>query len=137
MPVDRKLCLHTMYRVAILEKLGLVFCILSASQHELLKYNTVILIVPRPNVTIVPNDVTAKVFGSVTFVCSAVGFGDLSFQWESSNSILTNERSLIINPVLPRHQGQYKCTVTSSYSNLNSDAFATLHVKGNHLHINY
>ena len=98
--------------------------------------NTVILIVPSPNVTIVPNDVTAKVYGIVTFVCFAVGFGDLSFQWESSNLVHTNKRSLTINPVLPRHQGQYKCTVTSSYSNLSSDAFATLHVKGNHLHIN-
>ena len=92
---------------------------------------------PPPNVTIVPNDVTAKVYGSVTFVCSAVGLGDFSFQWESSNLILTNERSLTINSVLPRHQGQYKCTVTSLYSSLSSDAIAMLHVKGNHMHINY
>ena len=92
---------------------------------------------PPPNVTIVPNDVTAKVYGNVTFVCSAIGFGDFSFQWESSNLILTNERSLTINSVLPRHQGQYKCIVTSLYSNLSSDAIAMLHVKGNHTHINY
>ena len=139
MPVDRELCLHTMYGITInyVEGLGVLhyYCH-AASQHEHLKCNIVILIVPPPNVTIVPNDVTAKVYGSVMFVCSAVGLGDLSFQWESSNSVLTNERSLTINSVLPSHQGQYKCIVTSSYSNLNSDAFATLHVKGNHLHIN-
>ena len=90
-----------------------------------------------PVVTIAPNDVTAKLYESVTFVCSAVGPGGFSFKWESSNSIHTNERSLTINSILPRHQGQYKCTVTSLYSNLSSDAFATLNIKGNHLHKNY
>ena len=84
-----------------------------------------------PIVTILPNNVTAKVYDTITFVCSAVGLGDFSFEWETSNLIHTNERSLTIKSVLPQHQGQYKCTVTSSYSNLSSDAFATLNIKGN------
>ena len=93
---------------------------------------TLILAVSPPSVTIAPNNVTAKVYENVTFVCSAVGLGSFSFNWESSNSVYTNERALTFNPVLPRHQGQYKCTVTSSYSNLSSNAFAMLHIKGNH-----
>ena len=95
---------------------------------------TLILVVSPPNVTIAPNSVTAKVYGSVTFVCSAVGLGDFLFKWELSNSVLTNERSLTLNPVLPKQQGQYKCTVTSSYSNLSSAEFAVLHIKGNLYH---
>ena len=94
----------------------------------------IILLVSPPVVTIDPSDITVRIYDEITFVCSAVGFGDFSFQWESSNSVLTNERSrsLTINSVLPRHQDQYKCTVTSSYSNLSSNAFATLNIKGNH-----
>ena len=95
---------------------------------------SLILLVSPPIVTVVPNSVTAKVYGNVTFVCSAVGLGNFLFKWESSNSVLTNERSLTLNPVLPHHQGQYKCTVTSSYSNLSSAVFAALHIKGNLCH---
>ena len=83
-----------------------------------------------PNVTINPNNFIAKVLGSATFLCSAFGIGDFSYKWESSNLILTNERSLTISSVLPQSQGQYKCTATSSYSNLTSEAFAILQVKG-------
>ena len=88
-----------------------------------------------PIVTVDPNDVTVKVYDTITFVCSADGFGDFLFKWESSNMVQTNERSLTIDSVLPKHQGQYKCIATSSFSNLSSSAFATLNIKGNHLHI--
>ena len=83
-----------------------------------------------PIVIINPNNFTAKVLGNVKFLCSAFGIGNFSYNWESSNLGHTNERSLTINSVLPQYQGQYKCTATSSYSNLSSAAFAMLHVKG-------
>ena len=91
---------------------------------------------PPPVVTINPNNVTIKVFESVTFVCSAIGFGGFLFKWESLNLIQYNS-SLTIDSVLPQHQGQYRCTATSLFSNLSSDAVATLHIKGNYLHTCY
>ena len=87
-----------------------------------------------PIVKINPNNFTAKVLGSVKFLCSAIGIGDFSYRWESLNLVHTNERSLIISSVLPQHQGQYKCTALSSYSHLSSTAFAMLHVKGTYVH---
>ena len=87
-------------------------------------------LVTPPVVTISSNSVTAKVLGSVTFVCSAIGHEDFSYEWELPNLVLATGRSLTINSVLPQQQGQYKCTATSSFSNLSSNAFATLHVKG-------
>ena len=83
-----------------------------------------------PIVTVDPNDVTVKLYDTITFVCSANGLGDFSFKWESSNLINTNERSLTIDSILPKHQGQYKCIAMSSYSNLSSDALATLNIRG-------
>ena len=92
------------------------------------------LLVSPPNVTIDPNTITTKLYGTITFTCSAVGFGDFSFEWLSPNFDRTYERFLTIDSVLPRHQGQYKCTVTSLYSNLSSYGLATLNVQGNHEH---
>ena len=97
--------------------------------------STFILIVSPPIVTVDPNNVTVKVYDTITFVCSAIGLGDFSFKWESSDLVHTNERFLTINSVLPKHQGQYKCIAMSSYSNLSSIALATLNIKGNQLHI--
>ena len=97
------------------------------------------LLVPPPIVTVDPNNAITKVFEDVTFVCSAIGLGDMSFVWEYNGSVISSsdsalrQDSLTITSVLPQQQGQYKCTVTSSYSNLSSHAFATLHTKGNHI----
>ena len=96
-------------------------------------------LVSPPIVTIDPNNVTAKVHESITFVCSATGLEYLSFVWEYNGSVISvsnstlHKNSLTIHSVLPQMQGQYKCTVTSSYSNLSSDAFTTLHVKGTYI----
>ena len=97
----------------------------------------VVLLVPPLLVTIDPNNVTTKVFGSVTFVCYSNGFGALSFVWEYDDSVISTfnstvqQDSLIIDSVLPQHQGQYKCTVTSSHSSLSTFALATLKLNGN------
>ena len=87
-------------------------------------------------VSIDPNNVTAKVFGIITFVCYTNGSGELSFVWEhdgiiisTSNSTL-QQNSLHIDSVLPQHQGQYKCTVTPSHSKMSYEAFTTLNVNG-------
>ena len=93
--------------------------------------------------TINPNNITAKVFGSVTFVCHTTVYGDFSFVWEHGGSVISISNStqprdfLRIDSVMPQHQGQYKCTVTASYSNLsvNSDAFAVLNLNGNFLFV--
>ena len=88
-------------------------------------------------VTIDPSNVIAKVHQNVTFVCSAVGLGGFLFVWEHDGEVISaalstlQQHSLTIHSVLPQHQGQYKCTVTSSYSNLTSEAFATLQLIGN------
>ena len=94
-------------------------------------------IVSPPIVTIDHNNVTAKLHKTVTFVCSAVGLGNFLFVWEHDGEIISaaltavKQHSLTIHSVLPRHQGQYKCNVTSSYSNLSSEAFVTLQLIGN------
>ena len=91
--------------------------------------------------TIDPNNVTAKVFESVTFVCSTTGIGDLSFVWEHDGSVIATSNStsqqdfLNIDSIMPQHQGQYQCTVISSYSSLSSYAIATLNLNGNFVHI--
>ena len=98
-------------------------------------------LVSPPTVTIYPNNVTAKILGSVTFICYTTGFGDFSFVWEHDSSVISasnstlQQDSLSIDPVLPQHQGQYRCTVTASYTNLstNSDAFTMLNLNGNFL----
>ena len=98
-------------------------------------------LVSPPIVTIDHNNVTAKVYESVTFMCSATGLEYLSFVWEYNGSVISmsnstlHQNALIISSVLPQMQGQYKCTVTSSYSNMSSDAITTLHVKGIAIHI--
>ena len=97
------------------------------------------ILVPPPTVTINPNNITGKVFGSVTFTCYTMGFGNLSFVWEHDGSAISTSNftqqqdSLSIDPVLPQHQGQYRCIVTSSYSNLSlsSYALAILNLNGN------
>ena len=94
-------------------------------------------LVPPLVVTVDPNNVTAKVFESVTFVCYTAGFGNLSFVWEHDGSVISasnstvQQNSFTIDSVLPQHQGQYKCTVTSSYSTLSFFALATLNLNGN------
>ena len=94
-------------------------------------------LVPPQIVTVYPNNNAVKVFESVTFVCNTTGFGNLSFVWEHDGSVISTSNStlqqdsLSIDPVLPQHQGQYRCTVTSSYSNLSSYALATLNLNGN------
>ena len=102
---------------------------------------TVLFLVPPLVVTIDPDTVIAKVFESVTFVCYATGLGDLSFVWEHDGSVITasnstlQQNSLTIDSVLPQHQGQYKCTVTSSYSTLSSYELTTLKLTGNFMHV--
>ena len=89
-------------------------------------------------VTINPNNIAAKVFGSVTFVCHTTVYGNFSFVWEHDGSVISisnstlPQDSLSIDSVMPQHQGQYKCTVTASYSKLpvNSTAFAMLNLNG-------
>ena len=94
-------------------------------------------LVPPLVVTVNPNNVTAKVYGSVTFFCYSNGYGDLSFVWEYGDSVISasnstlQQNSLTIESVLPQHQGQYKCTVTSPYSTSSSYALATLNLNGN------
>ena len=84
-----------------------------------------------------PNNATAKMFGGVTFICYTNVSGDKSFTWEhdglliSTSNSTSQQDSLIISSVMPKHQGQYKCTVKSSYSNLRSNAFASLNLNGN------
>ena len=109
--------------------------------NQLSKYLLCFHTVSPPIVTVAPNNYTANLFESVTFVCSAVGLGDFSFVWEHDGSVISASPSqastltqypLSVGPVMPQHQGQYKCTVTSSYSNLSSDdAFAMLNLNGN------
>ena len=59
------------------------------------------------------------------------------FEWYFRTHNLSRSSTFIINSVDPQQGGQYKCTVTSLYSNLSTDAFATLHVRGtyNHVHL--
>ena len=93
-----------------------------------------------PNVTIYPHDFTAKIFDNVTFDCYATEFGEgFSFEWEHNGSVISTSNSLTISPVLPQHQGQYKCTVTLVYSNFTSkaDAFASLNLNGNFMYLAY
>ena len=95
-------------------------------------------LVSPPYVTIYPCVVTAKIFDNVTFVCYATGFGEsFSYKWEHNGSTISTSSSLTISPILPQHQGQYKCTVTLAYSNFTSkaDGFATLNLNGNFKYI--
>ena len=91
--------------------------------------------VSPPIVTIDPSNVIAKVHQNVTFVCSAVGLGDFLFVWKHDDEVTSAALSTLQHATFPhyslQHQGQYKCTVTPSYSNLTSEAFATLQLVGN------
>ena len=88
-------------------------------------------------VTIDPSNITAKIFESVRLVCNTTGSGESTFVWEHDGSIImtsnstSQQDSLKINSVMPWHQGQYKCSVRSFYSSLNSYALATLILNGN------
>ena len=101
----------------------------------------ILFLAPSLVVVIDPNNFTAKVFGSVTFICFTNVSGDKSFTWEHDGLLISSSNStsqqdfLIIGLVQPKHQGQYKCTVKLSYSNLSSDAFASLNLNGNHIAI--
>ena len=88
-------------------------------------------------VSITPNNHIANLYESVTLVCSAIGLGNFSFAWEHNGMAISSPvaDSFRIDSVMPQHQGQYKCTVTTTYSNfsVNSDAFAMLNLNGNSL----
>ena len=96
--------------------------------------------VPPPIITINPSNIIVNVFKPITFVCVAVGHGNLLFVWEHDDSVISasnstlQQNSLTNDSVLPQHQGQYKCTVTSSYSTLSSYGLATLRLNGNFMH---
>ena len=95
--------------------------------------------VSPPTVTTTPNTTTARVFGSVQFICSAIGFGDLSFAWYHNNTLLQTsnnsvENTLTISRVLPQQQGVYKCTVTILQKQLISDSYVSLVVNGKNKH---
>ena len=95
------------------------------------------LVLP-PAVTITPNITTAKVFGSVQFICSSTGFGDLSFAWYHNGSLLKTsnnsvESTLTVSRALPQQQGVYKCTVTVLQKQLSSDSYTTLLINGKYL----
>ena len=94
---------------------------------------SIIYLVRPPIVTIDPYTTITKVFGSVVFNCSAVGFGEFSYAWNFNLSlvVLSNEPTFVIDRVLPQQRGEYRCTVTSSYMQLSSSVVATLSVKGN------
>ena len=91
-------------------------------------------LVSPPIVGILPNVTTVGVFGSIEFVCSATGFGELSFAWyhdgalQSSISDGGDSSTLAFRRVLPQDRGQYTCSVMLIYRQwrLNSDAMATL-----------
>ena len=89
-------------------------------------------VVSPPTVIIHPNNITGEIFESVQFTCYTTGFEDFSFVWEHDGSVISTsnstllQNSIIIDPVLPQHQGQYRCIVTSFFSNFTSDAFTTL-----------
>ena len=101
---------------------------------------TVLFLVPPLVVTIDPDTIIAKVFGSVTFICYTAGLGDLSFVWEHDGLVISTfnstlqQSTLTIDSLLPQHQGQYKCIVTSSYSPLSSYGLATLSLNGNFMY---
>ena len=73
---------------------------------------------------------------SITFICHATGAGELSFKWEHDGSVIaisnssSQQDSFIIDTIMPQHQGQYKCIVTSSYSSMTAYALATLNING-------
>ena len=95
-------------------------------------------LVSPPHVTIYPRDATAKIFDNFTFVCYATGLGEsFSYEWKYNVSTISTSNSLTISPILPQHQGQYKCTITLTYSNFTSkaDGFATLNLNGNFKYI--
>jgi len=101
-------------------------------------------LVSPPIVGIQPNVTTIGVFGSIEFVCSATGFGDLSFAWyhddslQSSSSDGGDSSTLSFSRVLPPDRGQYVCSVMLTYRQwrLNTDAMATLIVNRKSISIN-
>ena len=99
--------------------------------------------VSPPSVTVYPKNITAKIYERVTFVCNTTGYGEFSFSWEHDGVIIAASNSnvlqsyLIVDPVLPQHRGHYKCTVTSLFSNITSNAFATLYLGSKLSFVNY
>ena len=102
----------------------------------LVNYHCSFALASQLTVTIDPNNFTAKIFERITFVCYATGARELSFTWEHNGSVIaisnstSQQDSLIIDSIMPQHQGQYKCIVTSPYSSMSSYALATLNING-------
>lgn len=100
-------------------------------------------LVSPPVVTINPSNITAMVCESVTFYCSATGFGEFSIVWEFNHTNVSepqivNQDNYTITSVKSEHQGQYRCNVTSLFSkNMSTVAFTTLQLKGTILCILY
>ena len=84
-------------------------------------------------VSIIPNNHSVNLYESVAFFCSAIGRGSFSFAWEHNGIVISSSDSLSIDSVMPQDQGQYKCTVTTTFSNfsINSNASAMLNLNGN------
>ena len=84
-------------------------------------------------VSIIPNNHSVNLYESVAFFCSAIGRGSFSFAWEHNGMVISSSDSLSIDSVMPQDQGQYKCTVTTTFSNfsINSNASAMLNLNGN------
>ena len=94
-----------------------------------------------------PNNININLYGSVSFECTAQGFGALQIIWrrvdhnmpttaEITEQISLNEISSILNisKAVAYYSGQYYCNVTSKDGSVVSPT-ANLHVQGNNVAI--
>ena len=92
-----------------------------------------------------PNDINTYLYGSVSFKCTAQGFGVMKIKWRRAEhnmpltavvteQISLNEISSIlsISKAVAYYSGQYYCVVTGKAGRIVSRT-ANLHVRGNNV----
>ena len=90
-----------------------------------------------------PNDISINLYGSVSFECTAQGFGGIQILWKRAEhnmpitAVVTEQLSLNeissvlkIDKAVGYYSGQYYCVVTSRIGNVVSHT-ANLYVQGN------
>ena len=102
---------------------------------------------PLPRISKHPSDMNVNVYESVSFKCSAHGFGEIKIIWKRINhnmpitavTVVTEEKSLnSISSILKitksvgYYSGQYYCVAESKAGKVASQT-ANLHVQGNNV----
>ena len=68
---------------------------------------------PEGSAVVSPLDIVSSLGDSVTYICTAMGGPDISYQWEINGTIVGNDSVLYLVAIDASYGGNYTCTVSN------------------------